>query len=518
MPRTTHLLPFLWLACSIAAFAGCSGDGASEGATTASSAALVFYPIDHDTTWAPASTASPDLADPSAGIEAPDATASGHAKTLLAFAGISRSDNALPTSPPDPNASVGATQIVEVVNEAYEVFDKETGRSLSGVQPIGALWKGFPGTTACNPNQSQASIFFDPVVIYDKPAARWILSAIATFSGNSLKTQCIAVSATSDATGAYARYAFFEENLDFTKIAVWPTSFPHAPSGAYLLSFEHGPAHHCALDRRAILSGAPVPAFACPPNLPSEPKGTVLLPSDADGPTPPPEREPGFYVQLDAGGAALDLYQLVPDFTNPSNSTFQGPFRVAVPAFTRASTPAPQRGTATALDPVGDRPMHRFAYRNFGSHESLVVNHTVAVGGRTGVRWYEIRHPSSPAPTLFQSGTVAPDSKSRWMGSVAMDSAGDIALGYSVSSASTFPSIAVAGRVPTDPRGHMETEVALLKGTGADTDSPGVARWGDYASMAIDPSDDKTFWYTSEYYAQTGSNWNTRIASFRMAP
>ena len=38
----------------------------------------------------------------------------------------------------------------------------------------------------------------------------------------------------------------------------------------------------------------------------------------------------------------------------------------------------------------------------------------------------------------------------------------------------------------------------------------------DYSSMAIDPVDDCTFWYTNEYLKSTGAfNWNTRIASFK---
>ncbi len=157
--------------------------------------------------------------------------------------------------------------------------------------------------------------------------------------------------------------------------------------------------------------------------------------------------------------------------------------------------------------------MYRLAYRNFGSHESLVVNHSVAVSGSGGVRWYEVQNPGG-TPVLAQQGTYAPDSTFRWMGSAAMDSAGDLALGYSKSSSSVYPSIAFAGRVPTDPAGTLEAETGVVAGAGSQTGT--LYRWGDYSGMMIDPVDDCTFWYTQEYIQSSGTfNWNTRIVNFK---
>jgi hypothetical protein len=164
--------------------------------------------------------------------------------------------------------------------------------------------------------------------------------------------------------------------------------------------------------------------------------------------------------------------------------------------------------------------MYRLAYRKFADgHESLVVTDSVLVSGNKhsqvdGMRWYELRNPSLGAPTLFQQGTFSPDSASRWMGSIAMDKNGDIALGYSVSSGSVFPSIRYTGRVPTDAPGTMEAENTIFPGSFSQTGS--LHRWGDYSAMQIDPVDDCTFWYTNEYLPATGSfNWATRIASFK---
>jgi hypothetical protein len=163
--------------------------------------------------------------------------------------------------------------------------------------------------------------------------------------------------------------------------------------------------------------------------------------------------------------------------------------------------------------------MFRLAYRNFGDHESLVVNHSVTAGTSVGVRWYEIRSPNT-TPTVFQQGTFAPDSQYRWMGSIAMDQSGDIAVGYSASGSSNFPAVRYTGRVPSDPPGTMETENSIMEGSGSQTPASmgSGSRWGDYSGMSVDPGDDCTFWYTNEYLTANGSfNWSTRIASFKFA-
>jgi hypothetical protein len=211
------------------------------------------------------------------------------------------------------------------------------------------------------------------------------------------------------------------------------------------------------------------------------------------------------------------------DFTNTANSTFTGPINIPVAAFTEAcsgGTCVPQPSTKQKLDSLADRLMYRLAYRNRSGTESLVANHSIFVSGSRhsqvdGVRWYEIRTPNA-TPTLFQQGTFSPDSTSRWMGSIAMDKVGNIAVGYSASSGSVFPAIRFTGRVPTDPLGTLEGESSIQ--TGAGSQLANLSRWGDYSSMSIDPVDDCTFWYTSEYLMNSGTfNWSTRIASFKLA-
>lgn len=177
----------------------------------------------------------------------------------------------------------------------------------------------------------------------------------------------------------------------------------------------------------------------------------------------------------------------------------------------RACIPEPSPGEK--VDSLGDRLMYRLAYRNFGDHESLVATHSIEGGAMAGVRWYEIRSPLS-APFVFQQGTVIDPSLDYWMGSIAMDKAGNIALGFSVSSDSVEPSVAVVGRTPSDVPGAMQPPLFLVKGTGVQVNS--FKRWGDYSSMSVDPEDGCTFWYSQEYYKTTGAfNWSTRIASFK---
>jgi hypothetical protein len=147
----------------------------------------------------------------------------------------------------------------------------------------------------------------------------------------------------------------------------------------------------------------------------------------------------------------------------------------------------------------------------------MVINHTVDANGDdlAGIRWYELRRSAGGAWSIFQQGTHASTDLHRWMGSIAMDGNGNMALGYSVSSETEFPGIRAASRLVTDPPGTLpQPELILATGHGSQTHS--ARRWGNYSSMDVDPVDDCTFWYTTEYYEDTSSaGWRTRISSFR---
>jgi hypothetical protein len=263
-----------------------------------------------------------------------------------------------------------------------------------------------------------------------------------------------------------------------------------------------------------------------------------LIPADLDGSTAPPSNAPNPFVTFfdDAWNPTtppipppfplpdqLRIYNFHVDWTTPTNSTFTNatnpttsPFDSNMCSYVRNCIPQPAPST-TPVDAMSDRLMYRLQYRNFGDHQALVLNHTVDVDGtdHAGVRWYELRN-SGSGWSIHQQGTFAPDDHHRWMGSAAMNQNGDIALGYSISSGTIYPSIRVTGRFSGDPLGTMSTaEGTVVVGTGYQT-SP-LHRWGDYSSMSVDPFDDCTFWYTQEYYQITGNaSWQTRFAAFKL--
>ncbi len=323
--------------------------------------------------------------------------------------------------------------------------------------------------------------------------------------------ECIAVSATSDPLGAYNRYQYsFDKLNDYPKLAVWPDGYYMTMNQYTSLSLQFAGQGVVAFDRAKMLTGQPASAIyydlaSVDMNL------AAMLPADLDGPAPP-AGSPAYFAQIDddAWGVTpsdqIQIWQFHSDWTTPSQSFFTrvaalptAPFDSDMCGNSRNCLPQP--GTTATIDAMSDRLMYRLQYRNFGDHESLVVNHTVDADGadHAGVRWYEIRNPGS-SPSIYQQGTYAPDADHRWMGSVALDSAGNMALGFSVTGASTFPSIRYTGRLAADPPNVMTLgETDLMVGTGSQTNSSG--RWGDYSLMVVDPVDDCTFWYTQEYYA-----------------
>jgi hypothetical protein len=405
---------------------------------------------------------------------------------------------------PDTNGAVGLTQYFQWVNVDFEIFDKTTGASIYGPVDASTIWSGF---SPCNTSDQD-----DVVVEYDKIANVWVLEQHVAPPGGP-NYQCIAVSTSSDATGNYHRYAFALPNTffpDYPKISVWPDAYylsidsenpsNFAPIGSYL----------CALDRAAMLTGAAATSQCF--QLSTVYNDT--LPSDLDGTILPPAGSPNYMLGLWTN--SLNLWQFHVDWVNPANTTLTGPVNIPVAAYNdgcaASSLCVPQEGTSQLVDGIGGRVLFRLAYRHFADgHESLVANHTVNNPGPVAVRWYEVQSPGNN-PYVFQQGTYAPDSNNRWMGSIAMDQMGDIAVGYSVSSASMYPAVRYAARLQSDVLNTLESENSIIEGTGSEV---GSNRWGDYSAMSVDPADDCTFWYTQEYFPVTGDyNWHTRVASF----
>lgn len=423
----------------------------------------------------------------------------------LNFAGLGQGDYGFNVqyAPPDTTGAVGATQFVQWVNVAYVVFDKATGARTMGPIAGNQIFANLGGPCATSNDG-------DPIVSYDKAAGRWVLTQ---FVASSPYYQCVAVSTSSDATGSYYLYAFpLPQFGDYPKLGVWPDAY-YISFNVFTSTFQG--ARACAYDRAKMLVGAAATQVCF--QLSTSYGG--LLPADLDGATAPPAGSPNYFVNY--GSSRLNVWQFKVDFATPANSTFTGPTAVAVPSFTAAcggGTCIPQPGTSNQLDSLADRIMFRAAYRNLAGTESILINHTVKTGGTKraetdGVRWYELRIVNR-TPSLYQSGSYAPDANTRWMASMAMDKFGNIAMGYSVSSGSVYPSIRYTGRAPGDALGTMQAENTIIAGSGSQIGT--LHRWGDYSTMSVDPIDDCTFWYTTEYGTANGKfNWSTRIASFK---
>jgi hypothetical protein len=412
--------------------------------------------------------------------------------------------------PPDNDGAPGTTQYVQYINLTYAVYSK-TGSLLLGPLAGNSFWSGFGGS--CQTDNSG-----DPIVRFDAAAQRWVASQFA-INSTSPDYECVAVSQTADATGAWNRYAFPMTYFpDYPKMGVWPDAYYFTFNNYNIAGTAFIGANACAVDRNAMIAGTPATMVCFQQN--SSQFG--VLPSDLDGATPPAAGTPNFIMELDPSGSAnLDLFKFHVDFVTPANSTFTGPTLIPVAAFTPLCNgyfrgrcvPQPTAGS-DLLESLGDRLMYRLVYRNFGDHTTLLTTHSILSGTNGGVRWYEIRNPET-SPTVFQSGTYAPDTQWRWMPGIAMDQNQDIAVGYSRSgtAAGQYPSIMYAGRVPSDPPGTLESEVLLKAGAGSQVSS--YDRWGDYSSVTIDPTDDCTFWFTQEYLQATGGfNWSTAIGSF----
>ena len=436
------------------------------------------------------------------------------------FDGVGNVDAVLP---PDTNGAVGAAHYVQWVNLSFAIYNKTSGAMILGPVKGNTLWSGFGGPC-------QTSNDGDPIVLYDHLADRWFFSQFALPGGSQGYWQCIAVSQTGDPTGPWNRYAFKWSQTklnDYPKFGVWPDGYYMAVNQFTCSFFGCSWAGQgvAVFERDKMIAGQPARMIA--KDLASVDINLGgMLPSSLDGP-PPPGGTPNYFVQFDDNawgysGDQLQIWAFSVNWADAGTGSFTFVTELPTAAFDSnlcgySSNCIPQRGTKRKVDGLSDRLMYRLQYRNFGDHQTLVMNHSVDVDGtdRAGIRWYELRNAGS-GWAIHQQGTYAPDANHRWMGSIAMDSAGNIALGYSVSGTNLYPAIRSTGRLAGAPLGQMTlSEMSIIEGGGSQTHSSG--RWGDYSAMAVDPVDGCTFWYTTEYYSATSSaGWKTRITSFKL--
>ncbi len=447
--------------------------------------------------------------------------------------------------PPDTNGDVGRSNVgsnntgyyIQTVNTSIGIFDKSTGTLVAAF----TFDDFFDGTgTPCDDSN-----YGDPVVLYDRYIDRWIITDFAwTDQNNGPHYQCIAMSMSNDpVNGGWYQWGInFEDNdgnsnssvlNDYPKVGVWEdgyyftfNDFKAVFLGQWFLGWSFIGVTVWGVDKNQLANGTFSGQVAFLDNS-NDPYAWALLPANAKSPTPPSSGEPEYLVTFgddsnsNISTDSIAIYKVDFDFAGGSG-TVTGPTIVNVASFDSDQGAIPQQGTSQTLDSLSDRPMYSAFYWNYGDHETIVFNHTVDTDGNdhAGIRWYELRDPGG-TPTIYQQGTYAPDSNHRWMGSAACDANGNIAIGFSISSSSMYPSIYYAGRLASDPLGQLsQGEAVMQNGSGSQTEynGNGISRWGDYSMLTIDPDDNVTFWYTTEYYETTGYDWQTKIGAFRFGP
>jgi hypothetical protein len=422
-------------------------------------------------------------------------------------------------APPDTTGDVGPNHYVQWVNLRYSIYTLTrdvTTNEITGFTPVpgfpkqgNVVWQGFGGR--CESDNDG-----DPIVQYDQLADRWILTQFAVSA--TPYTQCVAVSTTGDPTGTYNRYAFSynRDFPDYPKLSVWPDAY-YITYNMFKNGRSFAGGQVCAFERSQMLVGGAA-RQACVRTT----AAASLVPADLEGSTLPPAGSRNFLLSITS--TALNFWRFAVNW-GAGTGTLTGPTAISGVSFSRAcggGTCIPQPGTTQQLDSLADRLMYRLSYRNLGTREALVINHSVATGGVSAIRWYELTNATgqtinSATPIVRQQGTFSPTSDYRWMGSAAIDKTGGIAVGYNISNSSTIkPSIRFAYRGPADPLGTLGNETEARAGLGVQT--PTLARWGDYSTISVDPVDGCTMVFTSQYQPANGNfNWSTFIYSFKLS-
>jgi hypothetical protein len=428
-------------------------------------------------------------------------------------------DPARRVAPPDTTGDVGPNHYVQWVNLRYAIYTltRDGSNQITGYNLVpgfpkngNVIWQGFGGT--CQTNNDG-----DPLVQYDQLANRWVLTQFAVTT--TPYTQCVAVSTGPDPTGSYFRYSFSYGNgfNDYPKMGVWNDAY-YITYNIFTNGASFAGSKVCAFERAKMLTGATARQICANTST----SNASLVPSDLEGTTLPPAGTPNLLLSITS--TAVRFWRFTVNW-GAGTGSLTGPTTIAgVAAFSRAcggGTCIPQPGTSQQLDSLADRLMYRLSYRKLASREALVITHSVATGGVSGIRWYELQNATgqtmaSATPVIRQQGTFSPNADYRWMGSAAMDKTGGIAVGYNVSSSSVKPSLRYAYRGPADPLGTLGNETSILVGPGVQT--PSLARWGDYSTISVDPVDGCQMVFTGEYIPANGNfNWATFIHSFKLS-
>jgi hypothetical protein len=360
------------------------------------------------------------------------------------------------------------------------------------------------------------------VVKYDQLADRWlVVMPIFRRPANDSTgpySMCYAVSVGPDPLGPYYKYEFKRPLFpDYPRVAVWPDGYYNGTSTGDEVIEKHA----CVADRERMLQG-----LSATEQCVIVKDVNFLNPADIDGWGLPPAGAPALVFA--SGGTQLKkvfeddgiyYWTFHVDWAAPANTKLAGPFKIPVAPYHylcdgQLTHCVPQPDTLRRLDAQGDKLMNRVIYRRIGNVESIVAQHSVNTTRGGGVRWYEFRLDGQRTPKLFQQGTFAPDSGFRWMASAGMDGQGNIGIGYSFGGTPHYAGQRFAARLASDPKGTLGfRESVLVEGQAAQANT---LRWEDYTALAMDPSDDCTFWYVGDYVKKGAASYSTRIGAWRV--
>jgi hypothetical protein len=396
--------------------------------------------------------------------------------------------------PPDTNGVIGPNHFVETVNTSIGIFSKSTGALVSAF-----TYNSFfanSGTAECDSNNGG-----DPTTVYDVPSGKWIIADFAWINFNTGPYyECIAVSSGSDPVAStwtfYSLPAGDGRFPDYPKFGSGPDAVFFTTNNFQLPNTFTGAGVYAL--RRSTL-GTPTLQVQ---HVTTSSSFFSLLPANLVDASPP--AGPELVTSIWSG--RLRVWRFSVNWTTPSATTFTQVANIAVSYSSQGSIPTP----GESVDSLSPRAMNKAQQRN----GSLWLTQTVRTSNHAAVRWYEVTNLTG-TPTIRQQSTFNPSNLHRWMPSLAVDKQGNMAIGYNVGSRTLNPAIRYAGRLVGDPLNTLgQSETSLIEGTGAPS-SGNFNRWGDYSEMSVDPVDGCTFWFTGEYYATTGANWQTRIGSFK---
>jgi len=408
--------------------------------------------------------------------------------------------------PPDPSGAAGPDHYIQAVNTSYRIFDKDGSPVSGSLHSLSFLW---PGSSSDG----------DPIVMYDRYAERWFISQFQTGTNQIL----IAISETSDPMGSYYSYTFTPGGgfPDYPKFGIW--------EDGYYMSANSSSRNCVVFEREKMLLGNTAQMVTM--TFPSMGYWfRSVAPAYAEGQTAPAEDEPFYYFHIQDNawsGVSSDHIKVLKcevDWATTSNSSIvihqTLPIAAVNTVFGSGSQSdwdnISQRGTNQKLDAVAGIFSYKAQFRVFDTYNTAVMCTTVDVNNndRAGIRWYELRedHDDLGNWYIHQEGTYAPDNtNNRWLGNIAMDCFGNMALAYSFAGPNEYVGIRYTGRFKDDPLNQMTVQEQIaVEGLGAQTSAN---RFGDYSQMTMDPVDDYTFWFTGEYLGSGGSR-KTRIFSF----